>query len=149
MIFRNAEIADIPEMHLLRMAVKENILPDPDLITARDYIEFLTIRGKGWVCEIEGQVAGFAVVDLQENNVWALFVHPASDGKGIGRRLHDEMLAWYFNQTEEILWLGTSPNTRAEKFYRRAGWIQTSIRPNGELRFEMSVDGWAKMVEAQ
>jgi ribosomal protein S18 acetylase RimI-like enzyme len=147
MIFREAQIADITQMHVVRIAVKENILPNPDLITAKDYEEFVTQRGKGWVCEIDGFVVGFCIAALKDNNVWALFVHPEFDGKGIGRRLHDEMLEWYFSQTNKTIWLGTSPNTRAEKFYRKAGWKETAIRPNGEIKFEMSEDDWIKILE--
>ena len=149
MIFREAQIADITQMHVVRIAVKENILPNPDLITAKDYVEFLTQRGKGWVCEIDNIVVGFSIVDLKDNNVWALFVHPEFDGKGIGRRLHDTMLKWYFSETDKAIWLGTSPNTRAEKFYRKAGWKKTAIRPNGEIRFEMSEGDWIKVLEEQ
>jgi ribosomal protein S18 acetylase RimI-like enzyme len=149
MIFREAQIADITPMHVVRIAVKENILPNPDLITTKDYEEFLTQRGKGWVCEIDNTIVGFSIVDLKDNNVWALFVHPEFDGKGIGRRLHDEMLEWYFSQTDKTIWLGTSPNTRAEKVYRKAGWEKTAIRPNGEIRFEMSEGNWIKNLEEQ
>jgi GNAT superfamily N-acetyltransferase len=149
MIFREAKITDITQMHIVRVAVKENILPYPDLITVKDYEEFLTQRGKGWVCENDNVVVGFAIVDLKDNNVWALFVHPDFDGKGIGRRLHDEMLEWYFSETDKTIWLGTSPKTRAEKFYRKAGWKETAIRPNGEIRFEMSDDDWIKALEEQ
>jgi GNAT superfamily N-acetyltransferase len=149
MIFREAQIADITQMQIVRIAVKENILPNPDLITAKDYEEFLTQRGKGWVCEIDNVIVGFSVVDLRDNNVWALFVHPEFDGKGIGIRLHDTMLGWYFSETDKTVWLGTSPNTRAEKFYRKAGWKETAIRQNGEIKFEMSEDDWIKIMEVQ
>jgi len=148
-IFREAKIIDITPMHVVRIAVKENILPNPDLITAAVYEEFLTRRGKAWVCEIDGAVVGFAIVDLLDNNVWALFVHPDFDGKGIGRRLHDTMLEWYFSQTDETIWLGTSPNTRAEKFYRKAGWKEKTVMPNGEIRFEMSDADWIRALEEQ
>jgi hypothetical protein len=33
------------------------------------------------------------------------------------------------------MWLTTDPGTRAERFYRRAGWRVTGSR-NGELVFE-------------
>lgn len=42
--------------------------------------------------------------------------------KNMGRKLHNPMLDWYFKQTKENVWLGTSSNTRAEMFYRKAGW---------------------------
>lgn len=64
--FREATVNDIRELHLIRMAVKENILPHPLLITEADYEIFLTIRGKGWLCEVENNFAGFAIIDLKE-----------------------------------------------------------------------------------
>ena len=142
MIFREAEINDIPQMHEVRIAVKENVLPNPDLISKSDYEDFLLNRGKGWVCEINDCVVGFAIVDLIENNIWALFVQPEFEGKGIGKKLHDEMLNWYFSQTKKMVWLGTSPNTRAEKFYRKSGWRQAGIRSNGEIKFELTEEDW-------
>jgi ribosomal protein S18 acetylase RimI-like enzyme len=142
MIFRKAGVNDIPQMHVVRMAVTENPLPSADLITAKDYEDFLVNRGEGWVCELQNKIVGFSVVDFEENNVWALFVHPSHEGKGIGKRLHNEMLDLYFEKTGASIWLGTAPNTRAESFYRKAGWIQTGIRPNGEIRFEMKKEDW-------
>jgi GNAT superfamily N-acetyltransferase len=142
MIFRKAFIEDIPAMHSVRISVKENPLPNPDLITQDDYKEFLTKRGNGWVCESDNRVIGFAIVDLKEKNVWALFVMPGFERKGIGKRLHNDMLNWYFSKTDETLWLGTAPGTRAESFYRKAGWSQTGVRPNGEIRFEMKKKEW-------
>src|SRR2546423_9052191 len=109
MIFREAQIKDIPQLHAVRISVKENPLPDPDLITADDYEEFLTRRGKGWLCDIDKAVVGFAIADLKENNIWALFIQPGYQGKGIGKKLHDEMMNWYFSQTDKIVWLGTAP----------------------------------------
>ena len=104
----------------------------------------MTTRGKGWVCEINSEIVGFAIADLKENNIWALFIHPEHEGKGIGKQLHQLMLDWYFNQQKNSVWLGTAPNTRAESFYRKAGWRETGVRPNGEIRFEMTRDEWAK-----
>ena len=43
MIFREALISDIKQMHVVRLAVRENILSNPDLITRKDYEEFLTL----------------------------------------------------------------------------------------------------------
>ncbi len=142
MIFRQATIDDIKSMHRVRIAVTENPLPDPELITFEDYKEFLTERGRGWVCESENTILGFSIVDLKEKNVWALFVMPGFERKGIGKKLHDMMLEWYFLNTDKTIWLGTAPGTRAESFYKKAGWKQTGIRPNGEIKFEMSIRDW-------
>src|SRR5688500_1198390 len=121
MIIREARLTDILRMQVIRHSVRENVLSDPALVTDKDYLEFLVIRGKGWVCELDGQVIGFAIVDLKENNVWALFVQPEYEGRGAGKGLHRVMLDWYFEQTKTPLWLGTAFGTRAETFYRRQG----------------------------
>lgn len=68
-------------------------------------------------------------------------MHPDHDKQGIGRKLHDVMLDWYFMQTDETVWLGTSPGTRAEAFYRKAGW-QEAGRYGDEIKFEMSPGNW-------
>jgi len=136
MILREATVADITGMHVVRVAVQENRLPDPALITPEDYEEFIMRRGKGWICEENNTIVGFAIVDMQDHNVWALFVQPGFDGKGIGRKLHDTMMDWYFNHTETTIWLGTAPGTRAEQFYRAAGWKEVGMHGK-EIKFEM------------
>ena len=128
-------------MQRIRRAVKENMLSDPSRVTDADCEEFINKRGKGWVCESERRLLGFSVADLRENNIWALFVHPGFEGQGIGRKLHALMLEWYFTQTRELVWLGTSPGTRAEIFYRRAGWREAGLN-GAEIRFEMTRDEW-------
>ncbi len=144
MIFRDARIGDIKQIQLVRNAVKENRLSNPALVTDADVEEYLFHRGKGWVCLADDVVVGFSIVDLKDKNIWALFVHPDYDRKGIGKNLHDEMLDWYFNQTKETVWLGTSPDTRAEKFYRMQGWKEVGIHGKGEIKFEMDFTTWAE-----
>ena len=141
-IIREASGNDISAMHLVRMSVKENALNNPDLVKLQDYEEFLSRRGKGWVCEMDNQIFGFAVVDLVDNNVWALFLHPDKEGKGFGKQLHDRMMEWYFDQTTKPIWLSTSPGTRAEAFYSKAGWKKNGFQKNGEVRFEMAIEDW-------
>jgi len=50
MIFREAIVSDIPQIQVVRHAVKENVLSNPALVTDHDCKEFITERGKGWVC---------------------------------------------------------------------------------------------------
>ena len=142
MIFREAQITDIPQIQIVRRSVKENILSDTSLVTDKDCEEFLTVRGKGWVCVVDDVVVGFSIADLKEKNIWALFVHPEYEGKGIGKRLHKKMLEWYFAQTKEKVWLGTAPNSRAENFYRLNGWKEVGVHGKGEIKFEMSYEDW-------
>ncbi len=142
MIIREARVEDIPQIQVVRNSVKENTLSNPDLVTDKDCEEFITERGKGWVCEIDGKITGFSIVDLKDNNIWALFVDPDFEKKGIGKKLHDIMLDWYFTQTKENVWLGTSPNTRAELFYRKSGWNEIGIHGKNEIKFEMTFENW-------
>jgi predicted N-acetyltransferase YhbS len=144
MIFREAQVADIPQIQVVRNAVKENMLSDPRLVTDEDCKDYITRRGKGWVCEINNAIVGFAIIDLVDHNVWALFIQPGFDKQGIGRRLHDDMINWYFNQTDATIWLGTAPNTRAEAFYRKAGWKETGTHGKSEIKFEMTAEEWKK-----
>ena len=144
MIFREALIADIPQIQVVRHSVKENMLSDPALVTDEDCVEFLTVRGKGWVCEVDNTIAGFAIADLKEHNIWALFLHPDFEGKGIGKELHRMMMDWYFSQTDNTVWLGTAPGTRAEEFYKQQGWKNVGTVNKGEVKFEMGKEDWVK-----
>ena len=147
MHFREAKIEDIPQMQIVRNAVKENQLSDPALIKDADYDEYLLVSGKGWVCEVENSVVGFAIADLQKNNIWALFITPDFAEKGNGKKLHLLMLNWYFKQTQQTVWLGTSPNTRAETFYTKQGWTKVGTHGNKELKFEMTYQQWNSLVK--
>ena len=142
MIFREATIKDIKQIQVVRNSVKENTLSNPNLVTDKDCEEFIAIRGKGWVCEIENKIVGFAIADLKENNIWALFIDPEFEKKGIGQKLHKIMMDWYFSQTKETIWLGTDFHTRAEKFYRKAGWAEVGLNGSNEIKFEMTYEKW-------
>lgn len=137
-----ASEADIPEMHHVRMSVRENQLGDPAWVQPEDYRAMLMVHGRGWVARIDGRIVGFAVADLARSNIWALFVSPDFEGRGVGRRLHDTMLDWMFAAGAEQVWLGTDPGTRAERFYVSAGWRHAGSEPNGEARYEMSREQW-------
>jgi GNAT superfamily N-acetyltransferase len=142
MLIRVARVDDIKQIQLVRMAVIENALSDSSKVNVNDYFEFLTTRGRGWACEINKEIVGFSIVDFERNSVWALFIKPEFEQKGIGRRLHNTMLTWYFAQTQENVWLTTSPNTRAELFYIKSGWSKVGVNTEGEIKFEMTYDSW-------
>lgn len=131
---------DVDALHRVRLAVRENVLSRPDRVTHADYVEHLERRGRGWLAEVDGVVVGFAIGRSGDGNVWALFVDPAHEGRGIGRALHDTMVAWMFALGLERLWLTTDPGTRAEAFYRARGWREAG-REGAELRFELARQG--------
>ncbi|HQY11287.1 MAG: GNAT family N-acetyltransferase [Ferruginibacter sp.] len=143
MIFREAQVSDIPQIQFVRNAVKENRLSDPSLVPDQDVEEYISNRGRGWVCEAGNRIVGFAIADIVANNIWALFIHPDHEARGIGKKLHRMMLDWYFLQTKETVWLGTEPNSRAEKFYRMQGWKEAGVHGKGEIKFEMDHETWS------
>jgi GNAT superfamily N-acetyltransferase len=140
MVIRQATLQDWSRLHEIRLSVKENVLSDPNKVTRQDYLAMLSYRGRGWVCEIAGEVVGFAIIDIEAANIWALFVRPGFEGMGIGRKLHDVMMEYGFGQGLTNFWLTTEAGSRAERFYRRNGWKHTGNEPNGELRFELDKD---------
>lgn len=143
MNFRQATTEDIPQIQIVRNSVKENQLSNPNLIPDNLVEEFITKRGKGFVCEIDDIIVGFSIVDFVENNVWALFLLPEFEGKGIGKKLHQLMLDEYFSKTKETIWLSTEANSRAETFYKKQGWKNAGFLGN-EMKFEMSFEDWRK-----
>jgi len=142
MAFREATLQDIPQIQIVRHAVKENVLSNPGLVKDEDCANYMVNRGKGWVCELNGKIIGFAIADLVDDNIWALFVDPHFEHRGIGRKLHELMLDWYFAQDKKKVWLSTSPGTRAVSFYIKAGWTETGIHGRGEIKFEMQLEDW-------
>ena len=133
---RIATLADVPGMHVVRRAVRENRLTT-GRITEASYAPEIGQTGRGWVVEREGAIAGFAVGNVVTGNIWALFVHPDHEGHGVGRALHDVMVAWLFDQGLTRLHLTTEPETRAQRFYERAGWVRTGEDEHGDAAFEL------------
>ena len=142
MVFRQAETPDIKNMQIIRNAVRENVLSDPALVPDADVEKYINHRGKGWVCLDLGIIAGFCIADLVNDNIWALFVLPGMEGKGIGRKLQTIMLDWYFTNDKQLVWLSTQKNSRAEKFYRLTGWIEEGPYGKNEIKFTMNKQDW-------
>lgn len=133
---RQALVDDIAAMHAVRLAVRENRLVHSRVVEA-DYVGAIAPPGRGWVVAARGETVGFAVANAATGNIWALFVHPAHEGRGYGRRLHDTMVEWLWSSGCDSLWLTTEPGTRAERFYRAAGWTYAGASERGEARFEL------------
>lgn len=96
MKIRVATDSDIPEMGRVRMSVRENRIASLSSLRPGDTERMLNGDGCGWVCEVAGRIVAFAIADLSGANVYALFVEPGHEGQGIGRRLHDTMMDWFF-----------------------------------------------------
>ncbi len=135
MVFREATIEDIPALSEIRLSVRENILSDPRKVTHEMYVAYLSESGKGWLCEVDGKVVGFSVASQAEASIWALFVKPEYEGKGIGRRLLRLATDWLFDMGVVSITLSTDAGTRADRFYEGQGWRRGEIKYGGEVRY--------------
>jgi GNAT superfamily N-acetyltransferase len=123
-MIRNANESDIPRIVEIRGAVHENKLRDPSRVTVEDLRWFIANPGI-FVWEEDGGIVGFSAADPRDGSIFALFVDPAFEGRGFGRLLFERACAVLRNAGCERMWLTTSPGTRAEKFYLKAGWKVT------------------------
>ena len=107
-------------------------------MTAEDCRRYVT-RGNMWVWDEDGALLGISAANGDTGWIWALFVRPEHEGRGIGRALFtaacDALIAAGFR----ALRLSTDPDTRAARFYRAAGWREAGRTPEGELIFEFDV----------
>jgi GNAT superfamily N-acetyltransferase len=139
-VLRQAQREDIPAMHRVRLAVRENRLTS-DAVTEASYLPALEQTGRGWVVESAGTIVAFAVGNARTGNIWALFVDPAHERRGYGRQLHDAMVEWLWSQGLPRLWLTTEPGTRAQRFYEAAGWRYTGVADPGDAGYELLKPG--------
>lgn len=109
-------------MSRIRLSVRENVLSDPNRVTARMYEDYLALTGRGWVAEIDGAVVAFCYADKNDGSVWALFVDPDNEGQGLAKNLLGLAVNWIFELGHACVRLDTSANTRADRFYRMQGW---------------------------
>jgi GNAT superfamily N-acetyltransferase len=135
-MLRRATPIDIPRIFEIRDSVRENILSDPSRVTPADVAWFVE-NGPVWVWqEPDGVVAGFAAGDPRDGWVWALFVAPGHEGKGIGRALLKATCGRLREAGHRSATLSTDPGTRAERHYRADGWTVTGTNAKGELIFQ-------------
>lgn len=141
MNFREATEEDIPALFEVRHSVRENVLSDPRKVTHEMFAAYLGESGKGWLCEIDGEVVGFSVASARDASIWALFVKPSHEGRGIGGRLLRLATDWLFETGAAMLVLSTDPHTRADRFYEKQGWQRGEIKPDGEVCYRLYKSG--------
>jgi GNAT superfamily N-acetyltransferase len=140
--FRRATAADLLGISHVRTSVIENHLSRAQLdvrgITNEAVAASFEQDSCGWVAVDDGAVVGFSIADRATRSIFALFVLPNYEQRGIGSRLLKNATGWLFEHGRETIWLTTGANTRAARFYAAQGWAMTGIEPDGQLRFECS-----------
>ena len=89
----------------------------------------------GPVMVIDGRILGFSAADTRDGTIFALFIDPAHEGRGIGRALFAKALDSLRAAGHREGSLTTQPGSRADRFYQRAGWKVIGTSERGERIF--------------
>jgi GNAT superfamily N-acetyltransferase len=137
---REATAADLPGITRVRTSVRENLLTVEQLrargITEASVAASFLGNSKGWVAEHAGQIVAFAIADRATQSIFALFVLPDWEGRGLGSQLLDLALGWLRANGAGVVWLTTGPDTKAAGFYERRGWVAAGREAGGDTRYE-------------
>lgn len=132
--YREMRIDDLPAVLALRAATRENAMTLEELeedygITPESLAQSMQSHVRGWLCECEGEVVGFAMGDRANGEVQVVAVLPDFEGRGIGKALLRQVRDWLFAEGYEEIWLGANPDpqVRATGFYRRLSWRRTGV----------------------
>src|SRR5262249_4176502 len=124
----------IAAMKHIRDNVSENALVSTTLEYS-DYVNAITVEGRGWVYVDDGIVVGFVCGRPAQCDIWALFVRESHERRGIGDALMATVEAWLFVQRADWMGRTTEHGARAERLYRRRSWQCEGTAARGELRF--------------
>lgn len=143
--FREMTVADISAALEMRFTTNENAITPERLkrqygVTVESLIPRFSAELKGWLCEADGRVVGFAMADRSDGEVEVLAVRPCYEGFGIGRRLLELSVAWLKDQGCSPIWLCATPDPdlRASAVYRHLGWRPTGRRVGEDEVLELA-----------
>jgi GNAT superfamily N-acetyltransferase len=136
---RRATRADIPRLMQIRDAVRENRLSDPSRVPAADYAAFLQ-HSEIWVRTEGDLICAFAAGDTRDGSIWALFVDPVHEGRGMGQTLLPLACETLLKADYDVATLSTDAGTRADRFYRQNGWTVIGKNEKGEIIFQKPID---------
>jgi len=142
LLLREATAADLPGISAVRLAVRENATTPAELdrrgITNESVAASFLANSRGWVALESGAIVGFSIADRADCSIFALFVLPGYEGRGLGSRLLDLAVDWLWESGADRVWLTTDPRTRAAGFYDRRAWVAVGSEGNGEQRYELA-----------
>lgn len=131
--------SDIEGIFDVRTSVKENHLSREEMeqmgITEIVVTDMIEKSRCAWVAVEDGKVIGFSMILPDEGCLFAAFVLPEYEGRGVGRSLvllaEQELFKHH-----ELAWLETDKNSRAAKFYMQLGWVKKENVSESDIRLE-------------
>ena len=139
MHIREITEGDIPALFVVRVATHQNQLSREELASLGITEETVKarLRGtfKGWLCNVNSQVVGFAIGDRATGELWVIALLPQYIGQGIGSALLRRVEDWLVANGCARLWLTTDLDAglKAYRFYRQHGWRDDRIE--NDLRY--------------
>ena len=136
--FRQIRPDDLRSIFDVRVATWHNDRGREELralgITHESVREMLASSHRGWLCEVDSHVVGFAIGNRNNGEMWVIAVLKEFEGNGIGKRLLGLVEQWLFAEGWTEIWLTTDPDEsiRAVGFYRHLGWSDWKIEPDGD-----------------
>lgn len=136
---RTAQLSDIDGMFEVRTSVIENHLSREEMrqmgITESAVADMIEKNHCAWVATENDKIIGFTMILQDEGCLFAAFVLPEYEGRGVGRSLVDLAEQELFKHHKAV-WLETDKNSRAAKFYMRLGWVKKENISESDIRLE-------------
>jgi ribosomal protein S18 acetylase RimI-like enzyme len=139
---REMTTTDIPDVFAVRVSTVENNVTMRELeeeyeLTPDSLADAIQLSSKGWVCEVEGKIVGFAMGDSDNGELTVIAVLGEFERRGIGETLLATVRDWLFQSGHNEIWLVTTPdpNFRAYGFYLSQGWTATEEIIEEEEKF--------------
>ncbi|EPQ5780848.1 GNAT family N-acetyltransferase [Citrobacter koseri] len=136
---RPAQLSDVEGIFTVRTSVAENHLSREEMremgITETTVSNMIEEDRCAWVATDDDEVVGFSMILREKGSLYGLFVLPAYEGRGIGRRLTKIAEQELFKH-HEVAWLETDKNSRAANFYMQLGWGNKTTLDGAFIRLE-------------
>ena len=138
-MIRKATRADHPRISEIRLSVRENRLSKSKYGLVERAANWIFDNSTFWAWEEDGAIQGFSAADPRDGTIFALFVHPSYEGRGIGRALLPMACQSLRDSGHAIAALTTEAGTRAERFYRLDGWTEIGRQGDGQIVFQKAL----------
>src|SRR6202048_1809141 len=86
-MIRKATRADHPRISEIRLSVRESCLSKSKYDLVEAVADWIFDNSTFWAWEEDGAVQGFSAADPRDGTIFALFVHPSYERRGIGLAL--------------------------------------------------------------
>lgn len=140
---RAVQASDVDLLFEIRCSVRENLQTRVELaelgITSNSVMEMIESGDYvSFIARCDDVDAGFTMAKISERYIFACFVRPSFEGRGIGRLLMTITECELLKRGIDTAWLTTEADYsfRAVGFYRALGWTEARRLDDGQIRFE-------------